>query len=99
MPDRWEPRLASHAAGESEFKFARPWQAGDRIEVRLPDRNGLRGRAGSHNWFPGTVRDIDTGSRPGVRVDLDFKVNGASDCYATHAELRREGEGDAGNPA
>lgn len=71
------------------------WKPGDRVLVRLPDRNGLRGRHGSHNWFPGTVRDIDTGSRPGVRVDLDFPVNGVSDCYATHGELRREGGRDA----
>ena len=70
------------------------WQRGDRVLVRLPDRYGRRGRVGSENWFPGTVRETDTGSRPGVLVDLDYPVNGASDCYATHAELRREDGGD-----
>jgi len=67
------------------------WKPGDRVEVRLPDKNGLRGRIGSHNWFAGTVRDIDTGNRPGVRVDLDVTVNGLGDCYATHGELRAGG--------
>ena len=71
----------------------RKWQPGDRVLVRLPDRHGLRGRVGSENWFPGTVRETDTGPRPGVRVDLDHPVNGVSDCYATHEELRRMDEG------
>lgn len=30
-----------------------------------------------------------TRAYPGVRVDLDKPVNGVTDCYATHAELRR----------
>jgi len=68
------------------------WSAGDRVEVQLPDKGGLRGRVNSHNWFPGTVRDTDTGTRPGVRIDLDFPVNGLDHCYATHGELRRQAD-------
>jgi hypothetical protein len=64
------------------------WKAGDRVLVRLPDKEGVAGRRGSRNWFPGTVRSINTGSRPGVRVDLDTPVSGLPDCYTTHAELR-----------
>ncbi len=65
------------------------WQQGDRALGCLPDNDGLKGYRGRMQWFPGTVREADTGSRPGVRVDLDYPVNGVSDCYATHAELRR----------
>ena len=65
------------------------WAAGDRVKVCLPDHDGIKGRRGRMQWFTGTVRDVDSGSRPGVRVDLDESVNGVRDCYATHAELRR----------
>jgi hypothetical protein len=65
------------------------WKPGDRVEVELPDRNGIAGRRGRSVWFAGTVRGVDEpGLPPGVRVDLDEMVNGAGDCYATHAELR-----------
>ena len=67
------------------------WQPGDRVEVRLPVREGVKGRPNSWAWFSGTVRETDPpGLPPGVRVDLDRPVNGARDCYATHAELRAE---------
>lgn len=67
------------------------WQPGDRVLVRLPARGGLGAKPWARwSWFAGTVREVDTGSRPGVRVDLDQMVNGLSDCYATHAELQRE---------
>lgn len=66
------------------------WQPGDRVKVRLPDKNGVSGHPGSWQWFTGTVRVVDSpGHRPGVVVDLDYPVNGVQDCYATHAELRR----------
>ena len=64
------------------------WKPGDRVKVRLPDRSGLAGRVRGNYWFAGTVREVDTGPRPGVRIDLDVPVNGVRDCYATHAELR-----------
>lgn len=67
------------------------WAPGDRVSVRLPDHDGVKGIRGRMQWFTGTVREIDTGPRPGARVDLDQLVNGVSDCYATHAELRRIG--------
>ena len=63
------------------------------MQVFLPDRFGIKGIRGRMQWFPGTVRDVDSGSRPGVGVDLDEPVNGVSDCYATRAELRRIKEG------
>lgn len=67
----------------------RPWRPGDRASVQLPDRKGLAGRVGSMHWFPGTVAEVDPpGSPPGVRVKLDYAVNGLGDCYATHGELR-----------
>jgi hypothetical protein len=69
------------------------WTPGDRVQVRLPDKNGIKGRRNSRNWFSGTVRAVDPpGALPGVIVDLDHPVSGVRDCYATHAELRREGE-------
>ena len=46
------------------------------------------------SWFGGTVREVDTGSSPGVRVDLDREVRGVRDCYATHRELRPEAPGE-----
>jgi hypothetical protein len=66
------------------------WAPGDKVQVLLPDRGGLKGYRGRMCWFTGTVRDVDTGPCPGVRVDLDYPVSGVSDCYATHAELRRD---------
>ena len=64
------------------------WQPGDRVEVNLPDKSRI-GRGRVHVWVGGTVREVDPpGLRPGVRVDLDREVNGARDCFATHAELR-----------
>ena len=63
------------------------WQPGDRVIVRLPDKSLPYGRDAD---IHGTVREVDTGSRPGVRVDLDREVNGVRDCYATHRELRPE---------
>ncbi len=65
------------------------WEPGDRVLVELPDANGAqRGRWRS---FAGTVREVNPpGLRPGVRIDLDVPVNGVRDCYATHAELRRQ---------
>ncbi len=66
------------------------WLPGDQVRVRLPARDGLIGRRGRWQWFTGTVRAVDEpGARPGVRVDLDQRVNGAEDCYATHDELQR----------
>ena len=66
------------------------WAPGDRVEVFLPDRDGASGdRRRWGHWFPGTVRDVNSGPQPGVRVDLDHPVNGVSECYATQAELRR----------
>jgi hypothetical protein len=65
------------------------WAPGDRVLVELPDLDGVLGYRGRMHWFPGTVRDVDSGPRPGVRVDLDDPLNGLSDCYASHAELRR----------
>lgn len=41
-------------------------------------------------WYSGTVREVDPpGLFPGVRVDLDYLVNGVSTCYASHRELER----------
>ena len=73
------------------------WRPGDRVRVYLPERWGKAASQARWNWFPGTVREVNTGSQPGVRVDLDFPVNGVSDCYATHTELRRleDGSDDA----
>jgi hypothetical protein len=69
------------------------WKPGDRVGVRLPDRDGIKGLRGSMAWFSGTVRGVDPpGRRPGIVVDLDYPVNGVQDCYATHAELRPEVE-------
>lgn len=59
--------------------------------MRLPDLDGLMGYRGRRQWFAGMVREVDPPGIgvPGVRVDLDAPpVNGADDCYATHAELR-----------
>lgn len=68
------------------------WRPGDRVLVQLPDHDGIREYRGRMQWFSGIVRAVDPpGRRPGVIVDLDQQVNGVSDCYATHAELRREG--------
>lgn len=68
------------------------WKPGDRVIVRLPDRSIPRGRGGAivEVDVHGTVRAVDDGSRPGVRVDLDREVSGLGDCYATHRELRPE---------
>lgn len=63
------------------------WKPGDRVIVRLPDRSAYMKRDVDVH---GTVRAVDDGSRPGVRVDLDREVNGVRDCYATHSELRAE---------
>jgi hypothetical protein len=64
------------------------WKSGDRVLVCLPP--GRPGKLLSNSWFAGTVREVDPpGLRPGVRVDLDYPVNGVSDCYATHSELHR----------
>jgi hypothetical protein len=66
-----------------------PWKPGDRVIVRLPDKSVTYGPRDID--VPGTVREIDLpGLPPGVAVDLDFEINGARDCYATHRELRRE---------
>jgi hypothetical protein len=66
----------------------RPWQPGDRVIVRLPDKSAPYGRDVDVH---GTVREVDPpGLRPGVKVDLDREVNGVGDCYATHGELRAE---------
>lgn len=71
----------------------RPWQPGDRVIVRLPDKN-LRGKWGGgfrEADVRGTVREVDLpGQPPGVKVDLDREINGVRDCYATHSELRPE---------
>lgn len=69
-----------------------PWQPGDRVIVRLPDRNLRQGGSGFRQVdVHGTVSEIDMpGQPPGVKVDLDREVNGVSDCYATHGELRPE---------
>lgn len=65
------------------------WKPGDRVEVRLPDRDGLKGRKRSRAWFPATVSVVDPeGRTTGVVVDLDYPVNGCTDAFATHAELR-----------
>ena len=72
------------------------WQPGDRVIVRLPDRSLPRGQGGSIRLADvhGTVRAVDDGGRPGVRVDLDREVNGVRGCYATHSELRPEVPGE-----
>jgi hypothetical protein len=76
--------------GIPEPEGGRRWAEGDRVQVCLPDRDGMQGRPGSWSWFSGTVRETDPpGSRPGVVVDLDRPVNGVRSCFATHAELRR----------
>ena len=65
------------------------WRPGDRVEVYLPNRSRPRGSGFVSQWFSGKVRVVDPpGLSPGVVVDLDREVNGVSDCYATHAELR-----------
>jgi len=66
--------------------MAEPWKPGDRVIVRLPDRQRKH-----HVDVHGTVREVDPpGLPPGVRVALDREVNGKRTCYATHSELRRE---------
>ena len=68
------------------------WKPGDRVRICLPDKSRTAGRHGPQ-WasFSGTVRQIDEPGLPrGVRVDLDYPVNGAKDCYASHAELTPE---------
>jgi hypothetical protein len=67
---------------------AKAWAPGDRVRLVLPDNVGNLGRKGADYWFTGTVREVDSESHPGVRVDLDEVVNGVTDCYASHAELR-----------
>jgi hypothetical protein len=81
------------------------WQAGDRVIVRLPDRDLPRGRGGGTRQVDvaGTVLEVDPAYPPGVSpaapshrwpgvvVRLDRTVNGADQCFATHAELRPEG--------
>lgn len=58
----------------------------------LPDMLGDYGKAKREYLFTGTVMGIDTlPGLPGVRVELDQQVNGARDCYATHAEIREYG--------
>jgi len=71
---------------------SKSWRPGDRVIVRLPDRTLPRGQGGSIRQADvhGTVRAVDDGGRPGVRVDLDREVSGVRDCYATHRELRPE---------
>jgi hypothetical protein len=72
----------------------KPWQPGDRVVVRLPDKrraSGMRGGGSRDVDVHGTVREVDLpGQPPGVKVDLDREVNGVRDCYATHGELRPE---------
>jgi len=63
------------------------WKPGDRVIVRLPSKTPVRHGGPYHMDVHGTVRDIDSGSRSGVLVDLDEIVNGLQDCYATHGEL------------
>jgi hypothetical protein len=72
------------------------WQPGNRVIVRLPDKLAPRGRGNSVRQVPvhGTVRSVDDGGLPGVHVDLDREVNGVRSCYATHAELQPEEDGD-----
>jgi hypothetical protein len=82
----------------------KPWQPGDRVIVRLPDRSlaRLRGGAVREADVHGTVRTVDGGVDAladasvgsGVHVDLDREVNGRRNCYATHRELRPEVPGD-----
>ena len=71
-----------------------PWQPGDRVIVRLPDKrrqSGIRGGWSRDVDVHGTVRAVDLPGRPpGVKVDLDREINGVRDCYATHRELRPE---------
>jgi hypothetical protein len=73
-----------------------PWKPGDRVIVRLPDRNLRQGGGGYRSVdVHGTVRAVDLpGLRPGVKVDLDREINGVQTCYATHRELRREVPGE-----
>ncbi len=68
------------------------WKPGDRVIVRLPDKSLRRRRGGAIPDVDvhGTVRAVDDGPRPGVRVDLDREINGVRDCCATHSELRPE---------
>jgi hypothetical protein len=62
------------------------WAAGTRVKLLLPDK--AASPKGRWIWVTGTVRGIDEPGLPrGVRVDLDFPLNGASDCYAAHREL------------
>jgi hypothetical protein len=70
----------------------KPWKPGDRVIVRLPDRNLRQGGKGFRQVdVHGTVRAVDLpGQPPGVKVDLDREINGVRDCYATHRELRPE---------
>lgn len=64
------------------------WTPGDRVKLLLSDRSLIGGRGSRKRWVCGTVREVDPpGLRPGVRVDLDSPLNGASNCYATHSEL------------
>lgn len=66
---------------------AAPWAPGDRVTISLPDKSAPYGR---HVLVPGTVREVDPPGLPrGVRVDLDWTVNGVQDCFAAHGELRR----------
>jgi hypothetical protein len=70
------------------------WQPGDRVIVRLPDKqrgSGIRGGVSRDVDVHGTVREVDLPGQPrGVKVDLDREVNGVRDCYATRGELRPE---------
>ena len=72
----------------------RQWQPGDRVIVRLPDKqrgSGIRGGVSRDVDVHGTVREVDLPAQPpGVKVDLDREINGVRDCYATHGELRPE---------
>ncbi len=64
------------------------WKPGDRVSLLLP--TGPR-HVPRYARVVGTVRAVDEpGMPPGVRVQLDYPVRGASDCYATHSELRPE---------
>ncbi len=63
----------------------RAWQAGDRV---LIGPSGAGTPRHPNRWIAGTVRQVDVCKRPGLVVDLDERVNGVRDCYATHSKLR-----------
>lgn len=90
LASRWRHRylVGVETSGEGFVSISpevNAWRIGDRVLV-APSGERKHGPG----WVSGTITAIDEAGVPlGVRVQLDWTVNGVDYCYATHGELRR----------